>query len=256
MHKIALTSKVWDLLDGSGVMQGQESPEIRAEMVALKRNSKGVSGSVSLNTVGWLLGTLEALKDSPEQGDARAATAAIDKLNPIYEENGGTWTTVGELRAEEEATTQSAREPEHQNEHQEQEHEEQSPAVGWTHGELRGLPLDVRDDSEARFMYGGKGGKRSVKPSQSTLAGVRYVGSGRYEVWDAATGAVLLTGALQSQVWWAPAPSVDGGATDRNRPEIQTVSHGGYGRPVFHARTGALVGYLAPDRFTHIGELA
>ncbi|MFD7552961.1 hypothetical protein ACFV9E_00225 [Streptomyces sp. NPDC059835] len=102
MHKISLTSKVWYLLEGTGVMQGEESPEIKAEMDALKWNKRGVSGSVSLDTVGWLLDTLEAMGESEDKAENQAIRAALAKLDPIYRNNGGTVTTLGELRAEEE----------------------------------------------------------------------------------------------------------------------------------------------------------
>lgn len=245
MHKIVLTDKVLEMLDGTGVMQGDESPEIKAEMDSLKKTARGVSGPISLPTLGWVLDTLEGLACSDEPGDAKAANAAIAKLDPIYRAAGGTTTTMGALMAQ--ADKQAAGEP--------KEEKEEPPAGGWTHGELRGLPSEWRMRDDAHFLFGGKGGKASVEPSQSTLAGVRYTEGGRYEIWDVATGAVLLTGALQSLIWWAPAPLVGGGATDRDPVEIQDVSAVSYGRPVYHEHTGALVGYLSPDAFTPIGDV-
>lgn len=243
MHKIVLTDKVLEMLEGTGVMQGDESPAMKAEMDSLKKTSRGASGLVSLPTLGWVLDTLEALGWSDEPGDAKAANAAIAKLDPIYRAAGGTTTTIGALKDLEAKEAMAAVE--------EPEHQEQSPAGGWTRGELRGLP----QDADSRFLFGGKGGKHSVEPSQSTLAGVRYTEGGRYEIWDVATGAVLLTGALQSLIWWAPAPLVGGGATDRDPAEIRDVSAISYGRPVYHEHTGALVGYLSPDAFTPIGDV-
>ncbi|WP_030386537.1 hypothetical protein [Streptomyces sp. NRRL S-241] len=178
MHKIALTSKVWYLLEGTGVMQGEESPEIKAEMDALKWNKKGAHGSVSLDTVGWILDTLEALGDSTEPGEARAISAALAKLGSIYQDNGGTVTTYGELRAAE------AKDDELD---QEDEHQEEGEAEHTKHEQV-------------------------------------------------------------------PAPLVGGGATDCDLAETETVSSTGYGEPVFHVGTGALVGYLAPGRFTHISD--
>ncbi|MFD8018911.1 hypothetical protein ACFV6G_00540 [Streptomyces lavendulae] len=162
MHKIALTSKIWDLLDGTGVMQGEESPDIKAEMVALKHTKKGASGSVSLDTVGWLLDSLEALADGEDQAENQAVRAALAKLNPIYEENGGTWTTAGKLREQEESSVESA-----------------------------GAEDQDQDQGEEKDQ-----------------------------------------------------------GQDRDHAETDSASADGYGKPVYHEQTKAIVGYWAPGRFT------
>ncbi|MFJ3634619.1 hypothetical protein [Streptomyces sp. NPDC090112] len=169
MHKIALTSKVWYLLEGTSVMQGQESPEIKAEMDALRWNKRGVSGSVSLDTVGWMLDTLEAMGESEDKAENQAIRAALAKLDPIYRNNGGTVTTYGEQRAEEEreAAEQSA----------DQDQEQASAAL------------------------------------------------------------------------------VDGEATDCDPTETETVGVEGYGKPVYHETSRALVGYLRPGAFTPICDI-
>ncbi|MBT2609899.1 hypothetical protein J7I97_16865 [Streptomyces sp. ISL-87] len=130
MHKIVLTAKVMELLDGTGVMQGDECPEIKAEMDALKHTKKGASGEVSLSTVGWLLDTLDGLAEGKDAGDNMAIAAALAKLNPIYEENGGTWTTAGALReAEEGRASLSELEPDEEGQEPE-EHGEKGGGAG------------------------------------------------------------------------------------------------------------------------------
>ncbi|MFD8886411.1 hypothetical protein ACFV0H_28405 [Streptomyces erythrochromogenes] len=256
MHKIELTSKVWYLLEGTGVMQGEESPEIKAEMDALKRNKRGVRGSVSLDTVGWMLDTLEAMGEGEDKAENQAIRAALAKLDAIYRNNGGTVTTLGELRQAEEASAvaDAAQAPEPVDQEQEQD-QEQEPEASWTHGELRALPSEWRMRDDAFFLFGGKGGNRSAEPSQSTLATVGYVGSGKYDIREASTGAVLHVGTLQSLIWWAPVPPVGGGATDCDPAEIQDVSSLGYGQPVYHEHTRVLVGYLRPGAFTPIRDI-
>jgi hypothetical protein len=80
---------------------------------------------------------------------------------------------------------------------------------GWTNGELRDVPGTRASNREARVLFGGKGGKRSTEPGPARLAGVGYVGDGRYEIWEVETREVLLNCTLQTRIWWAPAPKGD-----------------------------------------------
>ncbi|MGN7135788.1 hypothetical protein [Streptomyces pseudogriseolus] len=166
----------------------------------------------------------------------------------------------------------------------------------WIHGEIRNIPAvrSARLDVRSLLLWGGKGGKRSSEPTDGgTLAEITYAGSGRYEVRAVDSGEVLLNGALQSQVWWAHAPEDDehqdqdepeqnegqddrakafeegrslgldhGEALDyaasqvkaKERTSTRTVTE--HGQPVYHVRTGELVGYWTPERFTPIEELS
>ncbi|MFB7782080.1 hypothetical protein ACFC1D_05130 [Streptomyces vinaceus] len=158
MHKIALTSKVWDLLEGTGVMQGQESPEIKAEMDALKWNKRGVSGSVSLDTVGWLLDTLEAMGEGEDQAENQAIRAALAKLDPIYTNNGGTVTTLGELKKAEEASAGAdATQDQEQEQEQEQEQDQEHAPASSVDGEATDCDLaeiqDVSGEGYGKAVY-------------------------------------------------------------------------------------------------------
>ncbi|MFD7336685.1 hypothetical protein ACFV98_11860 [Streptomyces violascens] len=139
------------------------------------------------------------------------------------------------------------------------------PKVGeWQNTELRLVP-GVRASSKMAFHFGGKGGKRSTEPVEPVvLAGITYVGDGRYEIRDQDTGDVLLTCTLQSQIWWATAPPAamesepaGQGQGESSAPQLSVVADtlpeedDDLRRPVHHVATGEVVGYL---REPHDGE--
>ncbi|MBT2383858.1 hypothetical protein [Streptomyces sp. ISL-11] len=84
----------------------------------------------------------------------------------------------------------------------------------WVNDALGNIPGTRRIKGKVRGLFGGKGGKRSVKPSTRILAGIRAVGDGRYELYDAATGEVLLTATRQTPIWWAPPPEEEAQVPD------------------------------------------
>ncbi|UQI44620.1 hypothetical protein M1P56_09805 [Streptomyces sp. HU2014] len=139
----------------------------------------------------------------------------------------------------------------------------------WRNTELRYVPGIRTADGRRTVLFGGKGGKRSDKPSQSTLVKIRYTESGRYELVDANSGDVVHTTALQGQIWWALAPAepdaqpavehVDEPTDAAEAPQPTALSlvpdtlmdeddHSDLGNAVSHARTGAIVGYLREPR--------
>ncbi|MEU5577763.1 hypothetical protein ABZ791_10860 [Streptomyces huasconensis] len=136
----------------------------------------------------------------------------------------------------------------------------------WTNGQLGKVP-GVREGSPSlRVHFGGKGGKRSQEPMEPVvLAGVRHIGDGRYEIFDVDDDAVLLTGTLQTQIWWAHAPEADehqdqepeAGEDDQEQAdhESEREPERFLGKPVHHLVTGQLVGYWAPHKFTPIEEI-
>ncbi|MEN8656396.1 hypothetical protein ABCR94_38935 [Streptomyces sp. 21So2-11] len=129
------------------------------------------------------------------------------------------------------------------------------PEAAWTNSELRAVPGIKTSDPRARIYFGGKGGKRSSEPKEPvTLTEVTYAGEGRYEVRDVDTSEVLLSCALQSQIWWLPAPGEPEGLEGSDLQE-QGVTEGKYGTPVHHVRTRELVGYLSSDKFTPIEDV-
>ncbi|MEU4492637.1 hypothetical protein AB0F96_04040 [Streptomyces sp. NPDC023998] len=139
---------------------------------------------------------------------------------------------------------------------------EESKEFAWTNSELRIIPGIRANNSDARIYFGGKGGKRSSEPHEPViLAGVTYTGEGKYEVYDADTGDVLLTCTLQSQIWWLPAPvgkepqAVAPEDQEHNEHQEQGQDVTEYGKPVYHVETRKIVGYLRPDRFTPIEDV-
>jgi hypothetical protein len=135
-------------------------------------------------------------------------------------------------------------------------------AVQWSNTELRMVPGIRASNHEARIYFGGKGGKRSTEPREPiVLAGVTYTGEGKYEIYDADSGDVLLTCTLQSQIWWLPAPvgkdpqAVAPEAQEHNEHQEQRQDVTEYGKPVYHVETLKIVGYLRPERFTPIEDV-
>ncbi|MCM1967779.1 hypothetical protein [Streptomyces sp. G1] len=146
----------------------------------------------------------------------------------------------------------------------------EAPKTGeWRNTELRYVPGIRSSDAHITVLFGGKGGKRSDKPSRSTLVKIRYMESGRYELVDAGTGDVVHSTALQGQIWWAVAPAgpddqpavvrVGEVAVAEEDPQPAALSlvpdtlldeddEPGLGNPVPHVRTGVIVGYLREPR--------
>lgn len=140
-------------------------------------------------------------------------------------------------------------------------HITEPPKVGeWIQAEIRNIPAvrSARLTVKATLLFGGKGGKRSKKPTEGgTLAEISYVGAGRYEFKSLESDEVVFTGSLQSQVWWAYAPE-EGEHQDQKHEadnEHQAVTETGYGQPVYHAVTGKLVGYWTLEKFTPIEDV-
>ncbi|MEV5875764.1 hypothetical protein AB0L75_16315 [Streptomyces sp. NPDC052101] len=141
------------------------------------------------------------------------------------------------------------------------------PEVGeWQQTQLGKIPgMRTSPDVNVRVLYGGKGGKRSKEPTQSTLARlVHNPDEHRYEVRDAQTGETLLCPSWQTAIWWATAPpaAMDGesagqGQAPSSAAQLSVVADtlpeedDGLGRPIQHVATGEVVGYL---REPHDGE--
>ncbi|MFG2183062.1 hypothetical protein ACGFLS_30685 [Streptomyces abikoensis] len=88
-YKVSLTRPVMEFLDGTSCMQGDEEPEIRAELLALSRRVNGTEvGWVSFETLGWLCDYIrtwaEGMEDDADPGEQRAAFAALKKIGAIY----------------------------------------------------------------------------------------------------------------------------------------------------------------------------
>ncbi|MEV6419070.1 hypothetical protein [Streptomyces sp. NPDC051662] len=144
---------------------------------------------------------------------------------------------------------------------------EEPKGVEWSNSELRTLPGVRASNHEARFHFGGKGGKRSSEPNEPViLAGLTYTGDGKYDIFDEDTGDVVLTCTLQSRIWWAPtSPGRKVEAAEPERLEVEehqdqeaplSASEEKYDKAVRHVRTGEVVGFLSPGcRFTPIAEI-
>ncbi|MFD7015880.1 hypothetical protein [Streptomyces sp. NPDC059928] len=164
-----------------------------------------------------------------------------------------------------------------------------APEVGeWQQTPFGKIPgVRSSPDVNVLVLFGGKGGKRSKEPTQSTLARlVHNPEKHHYEVRDAATGETLLCPSWQTTIWWAVAPVEEehdnpapGPATEKTAvpatgraedatPPLSVVADSLSGRsddrgePVAHTQTGETVGYLrAPRdaasewRFTPIGKV-
>ncbi|MER6380757.1 hypothetical protein ABT274_12335 [Streptomyces sp. NPDC001127] len=144
------------------------------------------------------------------------------------------------------------------------------PVAGkWRNTKLRQLP-GIKANSRQPFYFGGRGGKNNTEPAEPVvLAEVAYTQSGRYEIRDKDAGDVLMTCALQSQIWWAPAPcSLDDTRRDEDGdpkesmqltlsvvPDTLPDEEDDLGQPVHHVVTGDMVGYLSSDKFIPIGQV-
>ncbi|MEU6389949.1 hypothetical protein [Streptomyces sp. NPDC046939] len=143
------------------------------------------------------------------------------------------------------------------------------PGEDWTNGPLKDIP-GMRVDAPMHILYGGKGGKRATQePTNGERAEIVHVGEGRYEVRSLASGKALFSGAWGAQLWWSPAaengePYIEDQDQDQdqeherqeqNEPQDQTATEHRYGKAVYHVRTGQVVGYLTPLKFTPIGDV-
>lgn len=144
------------------------------------------------------------------------------------------------------------------------EHAEEPKADEWQNTALRAVPGIRAATDKVRFHFGGKGGTRSKEPSEPViLAKVRTTADHRYEIHDVDTGDVLLDATLQTQIWWLPARSVAPEPEDdqdvpapESAPVVTLPLRGDdLGQPVHHVVTGALVGYLTPDKFIPIEQV-
>ncbi|MFF4952833.1 hypothetical protein [Streptomyces chattanoogensis] len=148
------------------------------------------------------------------------------------------------------------------------EHARQPEIGEWQQTPFGKIPgMRTSPDVNVRVLFGGKGGKRSKEPTQSTLARlVHNPDKHRYEVRDAETGETLLCPSWQTSIWWAVAPAEEEHG-DRDQaeepkpaeepvvePAAATVDDD-LGQPVHHVQTGKLVGYLTPERFIPIDQV-
>lgn len=130
--------------------------------------------------------------------------------------------------------------------------------TGWQHAKLADIAAVRADRSGVSFrlQFGGKGGKRASEPAadSGTVAVLSAAPGGRYEIRAEGSGDVLWEGALQGSIWWAYVPE-DNEHQDQERGAEHDGGETSYGKPVYHVRTGALVGYWEPRRFTPIEEI-
>ncbi|MCZ1015627.1 hypothetical protein [Streptomyces noursei] len=99
------------------------------------------------------------------------------------------------------------------------------PQVGdWQQAPFGKIPgMRTAPDVNVRVLFGGKGGKRSTEPTQSTLARIVHnADKHRYEVRDAQTGEVLLCPSWQTAIWWSVAPEEG----EDLAPEAETNENG------------------------------
>lgn len=92
-YKISLTVKQMAYLEGTGIMQGTEEPETRAEMDATTRKDGSLQGAVSWSTLTWLMGCfelwVEVAAGDGDLGEQASARGALQKTLKVYEAAGG-----------------------------------------------------------------------------------------------------------------------------------------------------------------------
>ncbi|MGZ2360756.1 hypothetical protein LRE75_29450 [Streptomyces sp. 372A] len=86
--------------------------------------------------------------------------------------------------------------------------EEPSPDA-WTNASFGSVPGVRIGTPNLTFRYGGKGGKRSVKPGFDVTVFVTYTSDGKYWLRDVATGDFVEECTYARKIWWAPASKVE-----------------------------------------------
>ncbi|MFJ8676766.1 hypothetical protein [Streptomyces sp. NPDC093589] len=76
----------------------------------------------------------------------------------------------------------------------------------WSMTELRKVPGIRATSHTTSILYGGKGGARSLEPTQAMPVTVTYTNDGLYELRSPADGTVHLSCRLSAQIWWTALP--------------------------------------------------
>lgn len=87
LYEVKVPNGLMDYFQGTPVMTGDEQPDIKAELGALKWTGKGATGSVTLRTLGWMAGTAEsyAEHDGLHLSARKAGEAAAERYADAYE---------------------------------------------------------------------------------------------------------------------------------------------------------------------------